>query len=138
MRGGDLSNRIVPRVIIRMNETLFEQVPVDNMFNRLKSKLGLTVSTKYQVRQEALYFLDKLIVRSNYNVHLIFIHGEDKDYEEKVRVIKEDTLIEVNILTYNTKIILDRYLDTCNTFLVDTDCYRNNIYTLEEAIQIFR
>ena len=136
MRRGDLSNKVVPRVLVRMNEVMFEEVPKDTVLNKVKSKLGLPPSTEYQIKAEAFYFLEKLVTQCDYNVHLVYIQDEDKGFGDKVEVIDNSLLVGLNILTYSTIEPVYNYLNTPSTILVDTNCSRSNIYTLEEAIYL--
>lgn len=136
MKGGNISNKVVPRVLVRMNDTIFEQVPKENMLNKLRTKLGLSPSTEYRIKSEAVYFLDTLVTSCDYNVHLVYVQNEDKDYEDKVNLINDNFLVGLNILTYKNIIPVYNYIKTPSTILVDTNCTRGNIYTLNEAINL--
>lgn len=137
MKHGTISNRTTPRILIRMNDTMFNKVPKPSIINKVKYTLGLPLTTEYQIKWATLHFIERMIMERDYNLHLVYLQDEDEGYSDKETLLNQSTLTHLNILVYKDTEPLFNLLNIPNTYLVDTNCVRDKIYTLEEAIHLF-
>ena len=136
MKNGDISNKPTPTILVRMDETIFQELPKDTMVNKLRQVVGLKPTTFLTLIPKACSFLSHVAYRTDKNLNLVYIREEDKHLDLKEKVL-EEFLLSLNVLVIS-RIELEVLLDYMEANLVDKNCYRDRIYTLDEAIYLFK
>lgn len=136
MKNGDISNKPTPTILVRMDETIFQELPKDTMVNKLRQVVGLKPTTFLTLIPKACAFLSHVAYRTDKNINLVYIKDEDKHLDLKEKVL-EEFLLSLNVLVIS-RIELEVLLDYMEANLVDKNCYRDRIYTLDEAIYLFK
>lgn len=136
MKNGDISNKPTPTILVRMDETIFQELPKDTMVNKLRKVVGLKPTTFLTLIPKACSFLSHVAYRTDKNLNLVYIREEDKHLDLKEKVL-EEFLLDLNILVLSRE-ELEVLLDYMEANLVDKNCYRDRIYTLDEAIYLFK
>lgn len=136
MKNGDISNKPTPTILVRMDETIFQELPKDTMVNKIRKVVGLKPTTFLTLIPKACSFLSHVAYRTDKNLNLVYIKDEDKHLDLKEKVL-EEFLLSLNVLVIS-RIELEVLLDYMEANLVDKNCYRDRIYTLDEAIYLFK
>ena len=136
MRHGDISNKPTPTILVRMDNTIFQDVVKEGVINKLRSKVGLKPTTFLDLKPNAISFLSHIAHRTDYNISLIFIEGEDTKLVEKERIL-QDTILDLNVVTISRS-ALEVLVGYMECTLVDNKCHRDKVYSLEEAIYLYR
>ena len=136
MKNGDISNKPTPTILVRMDETIFQELPKDTMVNKIRKVVGLKPTTFLTLIPKACSFLSHVAYRTDKNLNLVYIREEDKHLDLKEKVL-EEFLLSLNVLVIS-RIELEVLLDYMEANLVDKNCYRDRIYTLDEAIYLFK
>lgn len=136
MKNGDISNKPTPTILVRMDETIFQELPKDTMVNKIRKVVGLKPTTFLTLIPKACSFLSHVAYRTDKNLNLVYIREEDKHLDLKEKVL-EEFLLDLNILVLSRE-ELEVLLDYMEANLVDKNCCRERIYTLDEAIYLFK
>lgn len=136
MKNGDISNKPTPTILVRMDETIFQELPKDTMVNKIRKVVGLKPTTFLTLIPKACSFLSHVAYRTDKNINLVYIREEDKHLDLKEKVL-EEFLLDLNILVLSRE-ELEVLLDYMEANLVDKNCCRDRIYTLDEAIYLFK
>ncbi len=136
MKNGDISNKPTPTILVRMDETIFQELPKDTMVNKIRKVVGLKPTTFLTLIPKACSFLSHVAYRTDKNINLVYIREEDKHLDLKEKVL-EEFLLDLNILILSRE-ELEVLLDYMEANLVDKNCCRDRIYTLDEAIYLFK
>lgn len=136
MKNGDISNKPTPTILVRMDETIFQELPKDTMVNKIRKVVGLKPTTFLTLIPKACSFLSHVAYRTDKNLNLVYIREEDKHLDLKEKVL-EEFLLDLNILILSRE-ELEVLLDYMEANLVDKNCCRDRIYTLDEAIYLFK
>ena len=136
MKNGDISNKPTPTILVRMDETIFQELPKDTMVNKIRKVVGLKPTTFLTLIPKACSFLSHVAYRTDKNINLVYIREEDKHLDLKETVL-EEFLLDLNILILSRE-ELEVLLDYMEANLVDKNCCRDRIYTLDEAIYLFK
>lgn len=133
MRNGNISNKPTPTILVRMDSTMFQELPRETLKEKLLYKFGKR--PKYRLIRPMASFLNFVAVNTDYNVNLVFL-DTDKDSKMKEEILDKQVLNNFNILDL-TQEMLDGLLDYTECFLVSDNCYRDKVYSLSEAIHQF-
>ena len=136
MKNGDISNKPTPTILVRMDETIFQELPKDTLVNKIRKVVGLKPTTFLTLIPKACSFLSHVAYRTDKNLNLVYIREEDKHLDLKEKVL-EEFLLDLNILVLSRE-ELEVLLDYMEANLVDKNCCRERIYTLDEAIYLFK
>ena len=136
MRHGDISNKPTPNILVRMDSTIFKEIPKDNVINKLRNVVGLKPTTSLGFQPQALSLLSHIAYRTDYNLTLVHVTGEDTDLQNKEKLLN-DTLLDIKVIT-TSRDTLETLLSYMECIFIDNSCYRDKVYSLEEAIRLIK